>query len=64
MKKCSCGKDITNTSTQCIKCYGLRIRKVERPPKEELLKMIKETSYVEVGRKFGVSDNAIRKWLK
>jgi len=28
------------------------------------LKEIKETNYCAVGRKYGVSDNTIRKWLK
>jgi hypothetical protein len=39
-------------------------RKIERPPYEQLMREIVETSYVAVGRKYGVSDNAIRKWLR
>jgi len=39
-------------------------RKVERPPHKELIREIKNTSYLAVGRKYGVSDNAIRKWVK
>jgi hypothetical protein len=39
-------------------------RRVERPPYEQLLKEIEETSYVAVGGKYGVSDNAIRKWVR
>ena len=40
-------------------------RKVKnRPTKEELLEMIAKTSYSAVGRVFGVSDNAVRKWIK
>lgn len=39
-------------------------RRVERPPYEQLVREIAETSYVAVGRKYGVSDNAIRKWLR
>jgi transposase-like protein len=39
-------------------------RKVERPPKEELIKLINDIGYSATGRKYGVSDNAIRKWLK
>lgn len=39
-------------------------RKVERPPYEELIREIEETSYCAVGRKYGVSDNAVRKWLR
>jgi hypothetical protein len=39
-------------------------RTVERPPYETLVREIAETSFVAVGRKYGVSDNAIRKWLR
>ncbi|HEV7771430.1 MAG TPA: hypothetical protein VGO66_12340 [Solirubrobacterales bacterium] len=39
-------------------------RKVERPPYEKLLAEIEATSYVAVGRKYGVSDNAVRKWVR
>ncbi len=39
-------------------------RKVVRPPMDILLKEIEDTSYSAVGRKYGVSDNAIRKWIK
>jgi hypothetical protein len=39
-------------------------RKVERPPYGQLLKEIEEFGYVSVGKKYGVSDNAIRKWVK
>ncbi|HEX6229472.1 MAG TPA: hypothetical protein VFZ41_08450 [Solirubrobacterales bacterium] len=39
-------------------------RKVERPPYEQLLEELKETSYLAVGRKYGVSDNAVRKWVR
>lgn len=41
-----------------------RIRKVERPPYEKLLEEIEATSYCAVGRKYGVSDNAVRKWVR
>jgi hypothetical protein len=39
-------------------------RRVERPSYEQLLEEIEQTSYVAVGRKYGVSDNAIRKWVR
>jgi hypothetical protein len=39
-------------------------RKVERPPYRQLLREIEESSYLAVGRKYGVSDNAIRKWMR
>lgn len=41
-----------------------RQRKVERPPYEKLLAEIEATSYLAVGRKYGVSDNAVRKWVR
>lgn len=40
------------------------IRRVRRPPYEQLLEEIEATSYCAVGRKYGVSDNAVRKWIK
>lgn len=48
----------------CFSCHSKAQRKIERPSKEQLLKEIQESSYVAVGKKYGVSDNAIRKWLK
>jgi hypothetical protein len=39
-------------------------RKVERPSYEVLLEEIKSNSFLAMGRKYGVSDNAIRKWIK
>lgn len=46
------------------KCASLSCRKVERPSKEDLLNLLKITSWKEIGRKFNVSDNAVRKWAK
>lgn len=40
------------------------LRRTERPPHDQLLREIAETSYVAVGRRYGVSDNAIRKWVR
>ena len=39
-------------------------RKVERPPREQLIREIDELGYLAVGRKYGVSDTAIRKWVR
>jgi hypothetical protein len=39
-------------------------RQVERPPYEQLLTEIEASSYCAVGRKYGVSDNAVRKWVR
>jgi hypothetical protein len=39
-------------------------RKVERPPHLQLREEVEEHGYLGVGRRYGVSDNAIRKWLR
>jgi len=53
----------------CSRGCGQRVprperRKVERPPYEQLMAEIETTSYSAVGRKYWVSDNAIRKWVR
>lgn len=40
------------------------LRKVERPPYDQLLREISDSSYLAVGRKYGVSDDAVRKWVR
>jgi very-short-patch-repair endonuclease len=42
----------------------LKSRKVERPPLEILLKEVDELGYLGMGRKYGVSNTAIKKWIK
>jgi hypothetical protein len=39
-------------------------RRAERPPYEQLLEEIESNGYVAVGCKYGVSDNAVRKWVR
>ena len=39
-------------------------RKVKRPSYEVLLEDIKNTNYFQTGKKYNVSDNCIRKWIK
>lgn len=39
-------------------------RKVERPTLDELQTLLETHSMVKVGNMFGVSDNAVRKWIK
>ena len=61
-----CGTKITRDSSSglCRNCYAKNTRKVERPSREELKQLIQEYSFTELGRKFNVTDNAIRKWCK
>ena len=39
-------------------------RKVERPAYEQLMADVASMSLLAVGRKYGVSDNAVRKWIR
>jgi hypothetical protein len=39
-------------------------RVVERPPLAQLLAEIEASSWSAVGRRYGVSDNAVRKWVR
>lgn len=59
-----CGREYSGQGNMCRKCYNEKNRIVIRPPYQQLLQEIKESSYVAVGRKYGVSDNAIRKWIR
>lgn len=49
-------KETKVKKTKSIKC--------EKPPYEQLVQEIKELGYRGTGRKYGVSDNGIRKWKK
>jgi hypothetical protein len=42
----------------------LHQRKSVRPPYEQLLLEVNEMGYVATGKKYGVSDNTIRKWIR
>ncbi len=64
INKCECGQKIKNKSKTCEDCWHIKNRKVERPNIEGLKEEVKESSYSAVGRKYGVSDNTIRKWVK
>ena len=57
-----CGVEIWRGSTYCPTCAKIESRLVERPNRIELKKLIRTTPFTKLGEKFGVSDNAIRKW--
>jgi hypothetical protein len=42
----------------------LGARRVDRPPYAQLLREVNAIGYSATGRRYGVTDNAIRKWLK
>lgn len=53
-----------NGLTTKLKQTHLKQRKIDRPSLDVLLKEVKELGYVETGKKYNVSDNAIRKCIK
>jgi hypothetical protein len=58
-------KQHKNNRKHCSKeCYSFSQRKVVRPTKEELETLIEKHNFCELGRMFGVTDNAVRKWVK
>lgn len=59
---CDCGKEISSDAIRCKECCAKALRKTVRPTREELKKLIRNYSFVQIGKQFGVSDNAIRKW--
>lgn len=67
-KLCECGNKKTKESKLCLDCFNKKdrshLRKVERPEYDKLLKDIKDIGYSATGRKYGVCDNTIRKWIK
>jgi hypothetical protein len=40
------------------------LRKVERPSYDQLLEDVRTMSFLAIGRKYGVTDNAVRKWIR
>lgn len=59
-----CGKEISKNATRCIECANKQQQKVNRPSREELKELIRKFPFTQIGTKFSVSDNTIRKWCK
>lgn len=69
IQKCiDCDKEITPLCDRCVDCYKIYqaayLVKVVRPSYEQLVEDTKNLSMVAVGKKYGVSDNSVRKWMK
>ena len=45
-------------------CFKFHSRRAVRPSKEELKALVEQFSFVALGKRFGVSDTAVRKWCK
>ena len=62
---CDCGKEISKGSTRCEKCYSLaQIIPLEEMPvtREELKQLIRTQPFTQIGKRFQMTDNAVRKW--
>jgi len=62
-KKCGKKLKFKNKTELCRDCYHNSRRKVERPEYAELLVDVEKIGFVNTGKKYGVSDNSIRKWM-
>ena len=61
--KCiDCGKIIDKNATRCVECNGKFQRQTVWPGREELKSLIRNNSFEELGRRFKVDGNAIRRW--
>jgi len=67
-KYCSkCGKQISGKGNTdlCSECFNLEQRIIKtRPSRSELKEMIRTIPFTKIGEKYGVTDNAVRKWCK
>jgi len=63
-ERCGIKPTYDKNSKFCRSCYYIESRKVERPTREELKNLIRTKSFVQIGKDYGVSDSAIRKWCK
>ena len=59
-----CGKEIYYGSTRCLPCENAHRVKEKPISREKLKQLIRTTPFTTIGKIFGVSDNAIRKWCK
>ncbi len=71
-KLCKCGTIIDKCKNKCKQCILIERKEtnknnrkvVDRPDIETIRKSVDEMGYVSTGKKYNVSDNTIRKWLK
>lgn len=57
-----CGIEISVNSTRCQSCSAKAAVKMPPITREKLKELIRKTPFSQIGREYGVSDNAIRKW--
>lgn len=61
---CKCGKEIQKTSKQCNDCRARDRFGTNYPPIDDLIDLVVEHGYSEMGRRIGVSATAVKKHIK
>ena len=56
-----CGCEISYGAKKCLSCRNKEKSK-NIPEKDELKSLIRTLPFTQIGHKFGVTDNAVRKW--
>ena len=59
-----CGAEKWKRSKLCLECSYKEKQKLEKPIRDVLKEDIRNFSFMELSRKYNVSDNTIRKWCK
>ena len=59
----NCGAPITRQAKLCKNCNNIKAAK-NIPSKDDLLFLILRYPFTQIGKKYGVTDNAVRKWCK
>lgn len=60
-----CGKEVSQKNVlRCNECNHKLQYKTKHPDREELKKLIRELPFTTIGKKYNVSDNAVRKWCE
>ena len=57
----NCGCEISYGAKKCLSCRNKEKSK-NIPNKDLLKKLIRTTPFVQIGKQYGVTDNAVRKW--
>ena len=57
-----CGKILSTNASYCVECSHIMQRKVNRVDRAELKQLIRTQPFTQIAKKYGVTDNAIRKW--
>lgn len=57
-----CGKEISKGATRCIKCSHKIQQVCIHPDRDTLKQLIRNKSFVDIGKMYNVSDKAIVKW--